>query len=199
MNINTDRDASLNSELNDELYLLNQEIEAIEMKSNEAPDTDMAVELINTDEILKENPGPQYSYEHLREFLSQLNTGIFSLSTRLSSYVAQNHRLKSNYMECRKRLSIISQEERDAVQEKIKLQEGLDELQAKFDALEQMVEKVNDGNEDRKTAIERLRANRDRCVQTVAVRNKMIANLRNQATELRRQVAHFRSLARSRG
>lgn len=134
-----------------------------------------------------------WTYERLRDLLSEFNNGFFEYADRLSSHIKANFRYKPKFMSCRDRTSEKELEKRHIIQDKVNLQEALDDLQAKYDALEQALEKVEDINEDNKESITRLRSHRDRCVQNLSNRKKTIDTLRDEATELRRQISHARS------
>ena len=136
-----------------------------------------------------------WTYERLRDHLGEFNNGFYEYADRLSSHVRANYKYKPKFLACRDRVNEKEVEKRNNIQDKISLQEALDDLQAKYDALAQALEKVEDINEDNKEIITRLRAHRDRCVQNHANRKKTIDSLRDEATELRRQITHARSQA----
>ena len=134
-----------------------------------------------------------WTYERLRDSLADFNNGFFEYADRLSSHIKTNYVFKSKYTACTKKVAAKEIEKRHSMQDKVNLQEGLQDLQAKYDALEQALEKIEDINDDSKESITRLRAHRDRCVQNHSSRQKTIDSLREEATELRRQIAHTRS------
>lgn len=134
-----------------------------------------------------------WTYERLRDAVAEVNNGFFEYADRLSSQIKINFNFRSKFMTCNTKVNGRELEKRHSLQEKINLQESLEDLQAKYDALEQALEKVEDINEDNKETITRLRAHRDRCVQSNANRKKNIDSLREEATELRRQISHARS------
>lgn len=146
------------------------------------------------DPLLKiSHEGFDWTYERLRDSLADFNNGFFDYADRLSSHIKTNYVFKSKYETCTKRVATKEIDKRHSLQDKVNLQEGLEDLQAKYDALEQALEKIEDINDDSKETITRLRAHRDRCVQNHSSRQKTIDSLREEATELRRQIAHVRS------
>lgn len=134
-----------------------------------------------------------WTYERLRDAVGEFNNGFFEYADRLSSQIKINFMFRSKFMTCSTKGNARELEKRHSLQEKINLQESLEDLQAKYDALEQALEKLEDINEDNKETITRLRAHRDRCVQSNANRKKNVDSLRDEATELRRQISHARS------
>lgn len=134
-----------------------------------------------------------WSYERLRDAVAEINNGFFEYADRLSSQIKINFMFRTKFMGCNTKVNEKELEKRHSIQDKINLQESLEDLQTKYDALEQALEKLEDINEDNKEAITRLRAHRDRCVQSNANRKKNIDSLRDEATELRRQISHARS------
>lgn len=134
-----------------------------------------------------------WTYERLRDSLSNFNNGFFEYADRLSGHIKSNFKYKPKFLACRDKVNEKELEKRHNIQDKVNLQESLDDLQAKYDALEQALEKVEDINEDNKESIARLRSHRDRCVQNLSNRKKTIDSLRDEATELRRQITHARS------
>lgn len=134
-----------------------------------------------------------WTYERLRDHLAEFNNGFFEYADRLSGHIKSNFQYKPKFLTCRDRVNEKELEKRHSLQDKVNLQEALDDLQAKYDALEQALEKVEDINEDNKESMARLRAHRDRCVQNLSNRKKTIDSLRDEATELRRLISHARS------
>ena len=135
----------------------------------------------------------EWSYERLRDSLGEFNNGFFEYADSLASQVKTNFMFRSKYLTCDAKVKEKEVEKRHNIQGKINLQESIEDLQEKYDALEQALEKLEDINEDNKETMTRLRAHRDRCVQGNAERKKNIDSLREEATELRRQIAHARS------
>lgn len=151
-------------------------------------------------DIRSPNPNPSvvneefdWTYERLRDSLSDFNNGFFEYADQLSSHIRGNFIFKSKFLKCRSEVNEKELGKRQNLQDKVKLQEAIEDLQAKYDSLERALEKVEDINEDNKESIGRLRAHRDRCVQNHATRKKTIDSLRDEATELRRQISHARS------
>lgn len=134
-----------------------------------------------------------WTYERLRDAVAEVNNGFFEYADRLSSQIKFNFMFRSKFLTCNTKANGKELQKRHSIQDKINLQEALEDLQAKYDALEQALEKIEDINEDNKEAISRLRAHRDRCVQSNANRKKNVDSLRDEATELRRQISHARS------
>lgn len=137
--------------------------------------------------------GSDWTYERLRDALADLNNGFFEYADRLSSQIKYNFHIRGKFLACKTKVGAKEQVKRNSVQDKINLQEALEDLQAKYDTLEQALEKLEDINEDNKESITRLRAHRDRCIQSSASRKKTIDSLRDEATELRRQITQARS------
>ena len=143
--------------------------------------------------------GSDWTYERLRDAVAHLNNGFFEYADRLSSRIKYNFMIRSKFLVCNAKVGDKEQEKRHSIQDKINLQEALEDLQTKYDTLEQALEKLEDINEDNHESITRLRAHRDRCVQSNASRRKTIDSLRDEATELRRQITQARAkLASSR-
>lgn len=138
-----------------------------------------------------------WTYERLRDSLGEFNNGFYEYADRLSSHIKSNFKFKSKFLECRDAVHEKEVQKRHNLQDKVNLQESLDDLQAKYDALEQALEKVEDINEDNKEIMARLRGQRDTCVHNLANRKKTIDSLRDEATELRRHISHARSEAGS--
>lgn len=134
-----------------------------------------------------------WNYERLRDSVAEFNNGFFEYADKLSSQIKINFMFRSKFMTCSTKANEKEQEKRHSIQDKINLQESLEDLQGKYDTLEQALEKLEDINEDNKETITRLRAHRDRCVQSNSNRKKNIDSLRDEATELRRQISHARS------
>ena len=198
----TRRSPRLDAELQNELFLLNKEIDAIQLGTKETEhhihhgvDLHSAVAEVEVNEPTYDRAHEQkWTYQNLRELLAQLNTGIYIYAEMLTSQISKLLKFKSKYIECDKRKTRLDHDLRIAVQDKIKLQESLDDLQAKYNALQQVFGKVRDLNADNRQVIDQLRANRDRCVQSLANRKKSIDTLRAQSSELRRKLAHYRAL-----
>lgn len=134
-----------------------------------------------------------WTYERLRDSLGVFNNGFFDYADRLSTQIKANFVFKSKYLTCSDNVNKKLLEKRHVIQEKVNLQQTLQDLQAKYNAYEQALEKLEDINDDNKEVISRLRAHRDRCVQNHANRKKTIDSLRDEATELRRQITRARS------
>lgn len=143
-------------------------------------------------EVDKTKPTEDWNYQKIRDLLSQLNTGIFWYADKLTKNVLRGKVFQTKFFDCNTKFKRLLSEYKGTVHDKIKLQEQLDDLQAKYNALEQVLEKVKDLNEDNRQTIDKLRANRDRCLQAGNHKMKTIDSLRNQAAELRRKLSHFR-------
>lgn len=139
--------------------------------------------------------GTGWTYERLKNALEQFNHGFFEYADELSSQIKTNFMIRSKFLTCTKRVDDRELQKRQGIQEKIDLQESLEELQSKYNAVENALEKVEDINEDNKEAIARLRAHRERCIQSSANLNQNIESLREEATELRRQISRARAKA----
>ena len=194
--------------MKEELVLLNQEIDAIDSietpniglglgveagDKNLLPVEDLAlsnsyVKIAETD--TDETDKMDWTYQRLRDMLAQLNKGIFEYAESLTAVIKRNSIFKSKYIDCSDRKKKMDHSMRNMHQDKTKLQESLDDLQTKYNSLEQAYEKVKDLAEDNKQTIEKLRGNRDRCVQMIANKNKIVEGLRDQAQELRRKMAN---------
>ena len=137
--------------------------------------------------------GSEWTYERLKNALEQFNHGFFEYADELSSQIKTNFMIRSKFMTCSKRVDDKEVLKRQGIQEKIDLQESLEELQSKYNAVEHALEKVEDVNEDNKEAIARLRAHRERCIESSASLNQNIESLREEAIELRRQISRARA------
>ena len=184
--------------MQEELALLNEKIEDLQATTDkkEVKEGVMKVQITSMDtdhsDVIADDDS-LWTYQRIRGLVSQLNTAIYAYADRLSTQVTTYRKYREKFRQCSGKLEQAVHGQRNAVQDKIKLQEALDDLQSKHDALQQVYEKVKDINEDNRQLIENLRANRDRCVQTLSNRKKTIDSLRTQATELRRQIARYRA------
>lgn len=135
----------------------------------------------------------EWSYRRIRDLIATLNVGLFEYADRLSAYIAYSLAFKEKYIKCGKYLAGLELELKNIIQDKVKLQEMLNDLTAKFNMLQHALKKAEDINQDNKESIEKIRVNRDKCMQTAENRNEVIASLRNQNTELRRHLSSLRS------
>lgn len=154
---------------------------------------DSKLEGIDLPQLQTEGSEQEWSYRRIRDLIALLHVGLFEYADRLSSYIAYSAEFKVKYLKCRKRLSILDHELKNVLQDKIKLQELLKDLNAKYNMLEHALKKANDINQDNKATIEKIRVNRDKCIQTIDNRNDVVGSLRNQNAELRRHLSTLRS------
>lgn len=155
------------------------------------PDTKL--ENIDLPQLQGEGSEQEWSYRRIRDLIALLHVGLFEYASRLSSYTSYSTEFKGKYLKCRKRLSVLEHELKNMIQDKIKLQELLNDLNAKYNMLEHALKKAGDINQDNKETIEKIRVNRDKCIQTVDNRNDVVNSLRNQNAELRRHLSTLRS------
>ena len=141
----------------------------------------------------REGNRKEWSYRRIRDLIALLHIGLFEYADRLSSYIAYSSEFKGKLVKCEKRLSVLTHDLKNLVQDKIKLQELLKDLSAKYNMLEHALKKAGDINQDNKDTIEKIRVNRDKCIQTIDNRNEVVTSLRNQNSELRRHLASLRS------
>lgn len=134
-----------------------------------------------------------WTYEQLRDALAEFNKGIFEYADRLSSHIKTNFKFKSQLIACRDFVHKKELEKRHNLQDIVNLQETLDDLQSKYDAIERALKKLEDINEDNRVIITRLRSHRDTCVQNIVNRKKTIDTLQDEAAELRSKISHARS------
>lgn len=204
--------------MQDELTLLNDEIDAMELGKGYMlvdPDTQLDFQTIgSTKSKLKDkqdvnpdakldkidlallqvgNTEKEWSYRRVRNSVASLHVALFEYVGRLSAYISYSKTFRGKFTKCRKRLNLLESELKDIMQDKVKLQELVKDLSAKYKLLEHAIKKVGDINQDNKETIENIRINRDKCVQTVDNRNEVITSLRNQNSELRRHLASLRS------
>lgn len=143
--------------------------------------------------LLREGSEHEWSYRRIRDLIALLHVGLFEYADRLSAYIAYSISFKKKFLKCSKKLSVVEQELKNIMQDKVKLQELLNDLGVKYNMLTHALKKAEDINHDNKQTIEKIRVNRDKCIQTVENRVDVIASLRNQNTELRRHLATLRS------
>lgn len=201
--------------MQDELTLLNDEINAMELGKNYMlmdPDTqtieskkskwkykltdknpDTKLEKIDLALLQVGNTEKEWSYRHVRNSIASLHVALFEYVGRLTAYISYSKTFRVKYTKCRKKLSLLESELKDIMQDKVKLQELIKDLSAKYKLLQHAIKKVGDINQENKETIENIRVNRDKCVQTVDNRNEVITSLRNQNAELRRHLASLRS------
>jgi chromosome segregation ATPase len=154
---------------------------------------DAKLDGIDLPQLKREGADKEWSYRRIRDLIALLHVGLFEYADRLSSYISYSTEFKGKYLKCRKRLNILIQELKNLVQDKIKLQELLKDLSSKYNMLEHALKKAGDINQDNKETIEKIRVNRDKCIQTIDNRNEVVASLRNQNSELRRHLATLRT------
>ena len=142
---------------------------------------------------LRESPDQEWSYRRIRDLIATLHVGLFEYADRLSAYIAYSLAFKEKFIKCSKALASLEMELKHLVQDKVKLQELLNDLNAKYNMLQHALKKAEDINHDNKDTIEKMRLNRDKCTQTVENRNDVINSLRNQNAELRRHLSSLRS------
>lgn len=135
----------------------------------------------------------EWSYRRIRDLIASLHVGLFEYADRLSAYIAYSLAFKEKYVKCSRKLSGLELELKHIIQDKVKLQEMLNDLTAKYNMLQHALKKAEDINQDNKENIEKIRVNRDKCTQTVENRNEVITSLRNQNEELRRHLSSLRS------
>lgn len=135
----------------------------------------------------------EWSYRRIRDLIALLHVGLFEYADRLSSYIAYSSEFKGKLVKCTKRLTVLSLDLKNLVQDKIKLQELLKDLSSKYNMLEHSLKQAGDINQDNKDTIEKIRVNRDKCIRTIDNRNEVVTSLRNQNSELRRHLATLRS------
>lgn len=164
-----------------------------EKKTDTEVNPDSKLEGIDLPQLQREGSEQEWSYRRIRDLIALLHVGLFEYADRLSSYISYSAEFKNKYLKCRKRLSILEHELKNLVQDKIKLQELLRDLSSKYNMLEHALKKAGDINQDNKETIEKIRVNRDKCIQTIDNRNDVVSSLRNQNAELRRHLATLRS------
>ena len=137
-------------------------------------------------------PLEDWTYLKIRDLLSQLNNALYLYSNKLTKDIIEGKMFQTRFLECHTKYSRLFSECKGIIQDKIKFQEQLDDLRNKYSAMEQVLAKVKDINEDNRQMIEKLRGNRDQCLRADSEKTKTIGTLRNQAAELRRKLNHFR-------
>lgn len=158
------------------------------------PDTKL--ESIDLPPLQGEGSDQEWSYRRIRDLIALLHVGLFEYADRLSSYITYSSTFKGKYLKCRKKGSVLEHDLKNIVQDKIKLQELLKDLKAKYNMLEHALKKAGDINQDNKETIEKVRVSRDKCIQTIDNRNDVVTSLRNQNAELRRHLSTIRSTMR---
>ena len=205
--------------MKDELILLNDEIDAMELGKNYMlvdPATKLDVQTVkstkskwkykqkgaNPDAKLEKidlallqvgNTEKEWSYRRVRNSISSLHVALFEYVGRLSAYISYSKTFRGKYSKCRKKLILLESELKDIMQDKVKLQDLVNDLSAKYKLIEHAIKKVGSINQDNKDTMESIQVNRDKCVKTVDNRNEVIISLRNQNAELRRHLASLRS------
>lgn len=164
-----------------------------EKKTETEVNPDTKLDNLDLPRLQSEGSEQEWSYRRIRDLIALLHVGLFEYADRLSSYISYSAPFKGKYLKCRKRLSVLEHELKNIVQDKIKLQELLKDLNAKYNMLEHALKKAGDINQDNKESIEKTRVNRDKCIQTIDNRNDVITSLRNQNAELRRHLSTLRS------
>ena len=132
-----------------------------------------------------------WNYLRINSLLSQLNEALYLYANRLSKKIIKGKMYQSRLDDCSTKYKNLLSEYKGNVQDKIKFQEQLDDLSSKYSAIEQMLAKVKDMNEDNRHMINKLRANRDQCLQDGTNKMNTIYSLRNQAVVLRRKLSLF--------
>lgn len=164
-----------------------------DQKTGSEVNPDTRLENIDLPQLQGESSEQEWSYRRIRDLIALLHVGLFEYADRLSAYTSYSGLFKGKYLKCRKRLSVIEHELKNLVQDKIKLQEVLKDLSTKYNMLEHALKKAGDINQDNKETIEKIRVNRDKCIQTIDNRNDVVTSLRNQNAELRRHLSGLRS------
>ena len=154
---------------------------------------DQKIEDLDLPKLRGEGSEQEWSYRRIRDLIANLHVGLFEYADRLSAYISYSLAFKEKYAVCSKRLSVLEQELKNIMQDKVKLQEMHNDLTAKYNMLKHALKKSEDINQDNKESIEKIRVNRDKCTQTVENRNEVITSLRNQNAELRRHLSSMRS------
>lgn len=158
--------------------------------NNENPDKKL--ETIDLPLLRGEGSEQEWSYRRIRDLIALLHVGLFEYADRLSAYISYSAMFKGKFLKCTKTLGVVDQTIKHTQQDKVKFKEVLNDLGAKYNMLEHALDKADDINEDNKQVIEKIRVNRDKCLQTVDSSNDVITSLRNQNAELRRRLAQLR-------
>lgn len=138
-------------------------------------------------ELIKER-----NYVRIRGLLSELNEAMYHYASNLTKGIIRGKSYLRRLGECNIKYKKLIIEFKAISQDKIKLQEELDDLSSKFSAMKNTLAKVSDINEDNRQLIDKLRANRDQCLQASTSKMKTVNSLRSQTAELRRKLSHFR-------
>ena len=129
------------------------------------------------------------SYENIRDLLSQVNDALLLYASNLAKGILKGKAYKQKVTECVIKYKRLYAECRESSQDKVKLQDVLDDLTSKFNAMEHVLLKVKDVNKDNRQLIEELRANRDHCMKDQTNKTKTIHSLRDQTAILRGKLA----------
>jgi len=138
-----------------------------------------------------ELPLQDWNYEKIRDLLSELNEALYLYASNLTKNIMRGKSYKQKQNECVIKYHRLFAEYKEASQDKIKLQELFGDLSSKYTAMEEVLLKVKDINEDNRQLIDKLRANRDHCIQAKADKTKTIYSLRDQTALLRGKLAKF--------
>jgi len=167
-----------------------------EEESESEPDADLTeAQLMKVSEEVEEprlEPLEDWNYLKIRDLLSQLNNALYAYSNKLTKDILKGKVFQTKSIDCTTKYSTLFTECKSIIQDKITLQQELDDLRNKYTSLEQVLAKVKDINEDNRQTIDKLRAKRDQCVREEAEKVKTINSLRSRAVELRRRLARFR-------
>ncbi len=166
-------------------------------ESGSEPDVDHLTDaqLIKVSEEVPEprlEPLEDWNYLKIRDLLSQLNNALYAYSNKLTKDILKGKVFQTKSIDCTTKYSTLFSECKSIIQDKITLQQELDDLRNKYTSLEQVLAKIKDINEDNRQTIDKLRAKRDQCVRDDAEKVKTINSLRSRAVELRRRLARFR-------
>lgn len=166
--------------------------EVTEKNNGNSENPDKKLETIDLPLLRGEGSEQEWSYRRIRDLIALLHVGLFEYADRLSAYISYSAMFKSKFLKCTKTLGVVDQTIKHTQQDKVKFKEVLNDLGAKYNMLEHALDKADDINEDNKQVIEKIRVNRDKCLQTVDSSNDVITSLRNQNAELRRRLAQLR-------